>query len=434
MQVNPYSKEWRASERICPKGWLGLGDAVFNQLTLTDLSLPAVMFNPRVIGEGRTLSLTLSWELLNSQGIRNPTCYRVDSLVDFDACTEYYCGYNVELKFKSMVGFGLGIKVGGVITPDIDADFSLIQFPSQLDKVDSVNIEFELPDLPRGTHTLNIYATPIALYHFKVYERMCLWPNDSTRLINEGDAYVFDIETHAKPIVQIKQPLADCNFSAAPGTGYAPFTTHFVDLSISPDMPITSRLWQFGDGEHSHDNPVDHTYQKGGIYHPILYVTTIYGQVSCSMPLYVTDKPILPVIAEDSFFTNKVATPTEKFTPKIIIENLTGEGNVFVHYTVEGVTYSLADSLHLPAYGRVTVPIGEHDIRWWLHREVEVSELITFIFSVGVMGAAVSSSMSFQCAIENPEGGPAPSGIGTAAVVVGGLAIAGFAAYKLLRR
>lgn len=62
-------------------------------------------------------------------------------------------------------------------------------------------------------------------------------------------------------------------FSAAPTSGGVPLTVQFTDESVSPDGPIVSWLWIFGDGRSSTaQNPI-HTYLVDGEYSVTLLVS-----------------------------------------------------------------------------------------------------------------------------------------------------------------
>jgi hypothetical protein len=69
------------------------------------------------------------------------------------------------------------------------------------------------------------------------------------------------------------------NFSVGPGqtTGQLPHTVDFTDKSTST-RPITTHLWEFGDGETATEANPSHTYTQAGSYDVTLTVTNDQGQ------------------------------------------------------------------------------------------------------------------------------------------------------------
>ncbi|MCZ0862250.1 PKD domain-containing protein [Methanocorpusculum vombati] len=80
-----------------------------------------------------------------------------------------------------------------------------------------------------------------------------------------------------------------CTFSAT--IGYAPLTIIITDTTTSPDDPIRSRRWIWGEGS-STTSPT-HTYNATGVYYASLQVTTASGATSTSTPtpIIVLTKP-----------------------------------------------------------------------------------------------------------------------------------------------
>jgi hypothetical protein len=63
------------------------------------------------------------------------------------------------------------------------------------------------------------------------------------------------------------------DFTADETTGGAPLTVNFTDLSLS-DLPVISRMWDFGDGGTSGTRNPEYTYDDEGVYTVTLTVTT----------------------------------------------------------------------------------------------------------------------------------------------------------------
>ena len=77
---------------------------------------------------------------------------------------------------------------------------------------------------------------------------------------------------------------ASCTFSAT--IGYTPLTIIITDTTTSPDDPITSRRWIWGDG--SANTSPTHTYSATGVYYASLQVITASGATSTSTPTPIT--------------------------------------------------------------------------------------------------------------------------------------------------
>ncbi len=91
-------------------------------------------------------------------------------------------------------------------------------------------------------------------------------------------------------------------FSASPTSGGAPLVVQFVDESLPGTAPITSWLWDFGDGTSSvQRNPI-HEFTEAGEYDIVLTVTTDAGTNS------ITKADLISV----------QATPTAGFTASVL--------------------------------------------------------------------------------------------------------------------
>ncbi|MCC4771150.1 PKD domain-containing protein [Methanosarcina sp. DH2] len=92
------------------------------------------------------------------------------------------------------------------------------------------------------------------------------------------------------------------DFLASQVSGEAPLTIQFTDASTGP---VTSWLWEFGDGSTSSDKDPSHTYSGAGIYDVALTVDNGTVPVSVVKDDYitVTEKHVVPVV-EASFNSN----------------------------------------------------------------------------------------------------------------------------------
>ena len=72
------------------------------------------------------------------------------------------------------------------------------------------------------------------------------------------------------------------DFSATPTVGAAGFTVQFTEIITinPPNAPITSRVWDFGDGTTSSEANPTHTYATAGIYTVSLTVTAGVGNAA----------------------------------------------------------------------------------------------------------------------------------------------------------
>jgi len=103
------------------------------------------------------------------------------------------------------------------------------------------------------------------------------------------------------------QVMKVADFTASPITGTAPLTVHFIDQSVGP---ITSWLWDFGDGKTSTDQHPSHTYYDIGFYTVSLTVTGPNGSDTKTKPdyIYVSDygPPIIKNLKPDSCEPGKI--------------------------------------------------------------------------------------------------------------------------------
>jgi PKD repeat protein len=82
-------------------------------------------------------------------------------------------------------------------------------------------------------------------------------------------------------------PLPVARFDAAPMPDCIRFTVQFTDTSTPGGSPITSWLWEFGDGHTSGAQSPTHTYERAGTYQVRLTVMNQQGAMSSTLS-YVT--------------------------------------------------------------------------------------------------------------------------------------------------
>jgi PKD repeat protein len=92
-------------------------------------------------------------------------------------------------------------------------------------------------------------------------------------------------------LLQAQAPTA--NFSATPTQICIGAAVNFTDLSTAGGSPITSRAWDFGDGNSSTLTNPSHTYTTPGTYTITLVVTASNGQADPEVKLnYITVNPL----------------------------------------------------------------------------------------------------------------------------------------------
>jgi hypothetical protein len=85
----------------------------------------------------------------------------------------------------------------------------------------------------------------------------------------------------------------EASFAASPVTGTAPLTVTFASTSSSPTGPITSSVWDFGDGGSASGPSATHTYVSAGTYTVTLTVTASGGTSTATRQITVTN-PLPP--------------------------------------------------------------------------------------------------------------------------------------------
>ncbi len=152
------------------------------------------------------------------------------------------------------------------------------------------------------------------------------WSSDITspgslgNYLNNGDQYVQyrvlleSDDPDLSPVLEdvtlswdLLAPISD--FSGTPTTGYAPLDVQFTDLSVQGAYPITSWVWDFGDGNTSTDQNPIHTYTSPGDYTVMLTVSDDTLSDTETKEDYISVNAVVAPTADFS------ATPTAGYAP-----------------------------------------------------------------------------------------------------------------------
>jgi PKD repeat protein len=104
----------------------------------------------------------------------------------------------------------------------------------------------------------------------------------------------------ATALGEIIPPAAVADFTADATTGCLPFTVNFTDTSTGT---ITTRVWNFGDGNLSGNQNPSHTYVAAGVYNVSLAITSPDGDDSVLKVGYITvsEAPVVAFVASAEF-------------------------------------------------------------------------------------------------------------------------------------
>lgn len=155
-----------------------------------------------------------------------------------------------------------------------------------------------------GNEVTNIFtlylkeSATIGQFYYKSFKYMYLAGNQSH--IVQEKYYVYAKGDAA--------PNAD--FSASPTSGTAPLTVQFTDLSTGN---ITSRLWNFGDGQTSAATNPSHIYQNAGTFAVQLTVTGSGGSNTKTLTNYIT---VYPAHLESNFIEVASDSPQDVLKSK----------------------------------------------------------------------------------------------------------------------
>ncbi|MFA6239501.1 MAG: PhoPQ-activated protein PqaA family protein [Candidatus Hydrogenedentales bacterium] len=154
-----------------------------------------------------------------------------------------------------------------------------------------------------------------------------------------------DVEVKANYISVVPPTPPDANFSAATTTPLDGNPLQFTDLSSPGTSPITSRLWDFGDGGTSTaQNPI-HTYTTVGTFDVSLTVTTLVGPDTETKTGYITVQPKAPTANFDADDRTPAVGQTVQFSDL----STPGSGTIsewWWHFG-DGVTSTLQNPTHI---------------------------------------------------------------------------------------
>ena len=86
-----------------------------------------------------------------------------------------------------------------------------------------------------------------------------------------------DTETKADLVAVVAPAGPDADFTSGPSSVLEGGTVYFGDTSLPGSLPVTGRLWDFGDGNTSTAQSPAHAYANAGVYSVSLTVTTGAG-------------------------------------------------------------------------------------------------------------------------------------------------------------
>lgn len=136
----------------------------------------------------------------------------------------------------------------------------------------------------------------------------CPWFNSD----NEQEARETTIQ---QPVEQA--PIA--SFSTSTNAGEFPLSVSFIDTSDAGSSEITTRLWDFGDGNTSDEQAPTHVYEQAGSYQVNLTVATAVGSDSYVLPLPVVVSPPkarlqLSIVDKNGVLLSDIDVSSARFT------------------------------------------------------------------------------------------------------------------------
>ena len=161
--------------------------------------------------------------------------------------------------------------------------------------------------------------------------------------------------TYGWGIVNIDSALTwGINFSSGTHVGQAPLTVNFTNTS---QIPSTSLLWDFGDGQTSTDANPSHQYNASGHFTVTLTLQTTYGQLSAQRPDYVAVLADTLRFGVDSAYAGHQAVKSVTLTNTQLLSQITVPFTVSPtqqRITVDSITLgtrtSYFDNLSFPMF------------------------------------------------------------------------------------
>jgi PKD repeat protein len=141
----------------------------------------------------------------------------------------------------------------------------------------------------------------IDLHPFGILDSRDITMIDGQLFIVDGYDFrpVGDPMRYAVFVFDIVNGPPNATFTATPATGGAPLPVQFTDTTFGP---VTSRLWDFGDGSPTSTatNP-SHTYAALGHYTASLTVTNANGSTTAAQVISVVTPPVTVTAAADTY-------------------------------------------------------------------------------------------------------------------------------------
>lgn len=294
-------------------------------------------------------------------------------------------------------------------------------------------------DLPKGQHNLSFRVVIVA--QWMVFVEHWVWYIPFIRGYNVSSPtgeilYGYAVATSTKPVTI--EDVITAAFSVDKISFTVPFTAQFTDKSTYVSgYPIRSWLWDFGDGVTSGNQNPTHEYVVPGTYTVKLTVTNALGSSTASMTIQANEAPVHPQFSPDCWFPLSVDV-NEEFTPKVIIQNTGGPGNIYLYYMVKGTKVSVFDSHPIDARSTYDVDLGTHTISYFLGYTPTQSEMVTITFYTGPVGQNYTGMLPETIGVSVGGITPPPGGGGISPIVyvVGGAAVIAIAAiaYQMLKK
>jgi M6 family metalloprotease-like protein len=170
-----------------------------------------------------------------------------------------------------------------------------------------------------------------------------------------GSTMTFDLALAAGTNV-----APSASFTADPVSGFTPLDVQFTDTSIAGDTAITSRLWDFGDGQTSTEIAPSHRYNVAGSYTAALTVSNYLGtdQEFIATPIVVTDEPVIVLIDAIQEYDGASGLPTSPYDGQVV----TIAGNIYVDAgTFSAGSHYVADTSGGISFDDAAAPVSLGD-------------------------------------------------------------------------
>ncbi len=193
----------------------------------------------------------------------------------------------------------------------------------------AVTLTEQLILIDAATNTL-VPGWNIDLRRFGIVDSRAVEYVDGQLLVSDG----YDFRDAADPlqyavfVFDVVDGPPNATFTATPLVGPAPLTVQFADTTYGP---VTSRLWDFGDGSATSTatNP-SHTYDALGQYTASLTVTNANGSTTATQLIKVVTAPVTITAAADAYVRSNQASSS--FGSGSTIQGYNSFGTVYQPY------------------------------------------------------------------------------------------------------